>query len=199
MLRKAGANRQSDSTENAHWPNECHGHPNGRRLERRTWPTACSDSSMSTCLYSTVEGGRKAFYRLQLEILQHSDDESLLARNFNDDDWNRGGLTRGTVVAISQTARTTCGLNPVDRTSYSMANKGLHIELPNAKEYNRLPIGQQPSIKEHHRPLELRAIVRWTLWERIKWASTSVLVGLLSSLSLRRPAVQKRSLVQVRP
>ena len=89
------------------------------------------------------EGGRKAFYRLQLEILQQSDDESLFAWDFhNDEHRERGGLLADRIGDFAH-CRDIVRLNAVDRPSYAMTNKGLHIELPNATWYNRVPLGQQ--------------------------------------------------------
>lgn len=80
--------------------------------------------------------GSNAFYRLQLEILKHSDDESLFA-------WTEQGsfenYVRGDILAPSPAAFSDCGsvvrrIFDVDTPEFTMTNKGLRMELKLLKE-----------------------------------------------------------------
>lgn len=69
--------------------------------------------------------GEKAFYRLQLQIMQQSDDESIFA-------WTQDGLGSGLLASSPANFANSFNINRLEytpRTPFSMTNKGLHINL----------------------------------------------------------------------
>lgn len=79
--------------------------------------------------------GSRAFYRLQLEILKDSDDETIFA-------WADGNISHGGIIALSVSAfassgdiqradvsssKVLSGITPLDRPPFSMTNKGMNL------------------------------------------------------------------------
>jgi hypothetical protein len=105
----------------------CLGLPTESLLVLRIQHTVCWGFSTSICLYSTEEGGQRAFLRLQEEMLKRSDDLSILAW-----DNTKGCHYRGPLATSPAEFKDGATIVTIDSDSapFETTNKGLRVYLP---------------------------------------------------------------------
>ncbi len=139
--------------------------------------------------------GRKAFVRLQLEILAKSDDESIFAWSHDDgkgDSMTGMGLLATSPKFFKYSGSIQRGNFDISRPSYAMTNKGLRLELqllPNykQKDFVRTPpeqltplnctVPRDPSPNAPRRTVALRLIRKGDKYSRQPQLETHDLVG----------------------